>query len=229
MARRSGGDDLDDLYIFETDDTVDQPEAAAHQPAAAPAAAKKKKTGKRKRPAREAEEKASAVTHLEELCGGASTLLPLLEALPKRSALRRMEPASVVVVCSSALRCTEVIRAVKAQCRCSVGKLFAKHMKLGEQLAELERETPVVCVGTAHRVGQLLSSSHAGALQASSVRLLLVDGTPDAKNFTMLTQAESSAALRELLEGHFLTGGDAGERSIQLFTYSAPKYVGSKQ
>ena len=146
MARRSGGDDLDDLYIFETDDPVDQPEAAGHQPAAAPAAAKKK-TGKRKRPAREAEEKASAVTHLEELCDGASTLLPLLEAPPKRSALRRMEPASVVVVCSSALRCTEVIRAVKAQCRCSVGKLFAKHMKLGEQLAELERETPVVCVG----------------------------------------------------------------------------------
>ena len=57
-------------------------------------------------------------------------------------------------------------------------------------------------VGTAHRAAQLLAATHKGALRASALRLVLVDATPNAKAFTMLTQPEASAALRELLEAH---------------------------
>ena len=86
-------------------------------------------------------------------------------------------------------------------------------------------------VGTAHRAAQLLAATHKGALRASAVRLVLVDATPDAKAFTMLTQPEASAALRELLEAHLLGSGAAAaadaELSVRLFTYTAPKYADS--
>ena len=84
-------------------------------------------------------------------------------------------------------------------------------------------------VGTAHRAAQLLAATHKGALRASALRLVLVDATPDAKAFTMLTQPEASAALRELLEAHLLGSGAAaaadGELSVRLFTYTAPRYA----
>ena len=172
---------------------------------------------------------ADAIARMEQVSGGPP--LPLLEVAPSRSSLRgppTRAPGSVLVLCSSALRCVEVIRALKATLRCSVAKLFAKHLKLGEQLEELARETPVVCVGTAHRAAQLLGSTHAGALRASAVRLVLVDCEPDAKAFTMLTQLESSTALRELMETHLLTSSAAaadGELSVRLFAYTAPKYA----
>jgi len=74
-----------------------------------------------------------------------------------------------------------------------------------------------------------LDATHAGALRASAIRLVLVDGTPDAKAFTMLTQLESSAALRDLMETHLLSSSAAaaadGELSVRLFTYTAPKYA----
>ena len=87
-------------------------------------------------------------------------------------------------------------------------------------------------VGTAHRAAQLLAATHKGALRASALRLVLVDATPDAKAFTMLTQPEASAALRELLEAHLLGSGAAAaaadaELSVRLFTYTAPKYADS--
>ena len=242
------GDTLDDLSsVFAIDNPNDEPPAARVQssgaksakPADALPTSKRAKSAKRKRDL-EADASdamvswltrcggaADAIARIEQLSGGPP--LPLLELAPSRPSLRGLAPGSVLVLCSSALRCVEVIRALKAVLRCSVAKLFARHLKLAEQLEELARETPVVCVGTAHRAAQLLGATHTGALRASAVRLVLVDGTPDAKAFTMLTQLESSAALRDLMETHLLTSSAAaaadGELSIRLFTYTAPKYA----
>ena len=170
---------------------------------------------------------AEAIARMEQLSGGPP--LPLLDVAPSRASLRGLAPGSVLVLCSSAVRCVEVIRALKATLRCSVAKLFAKHLKLAEQLEELKELTPAVMVGTAHRSAQLLGATHTGALRASALRLVLVDGTPDAKAFTMLTQPESSAALRDLMETHLLTSSAAaaadGELSVRVFTYTAPKYA----
>ena len=170
---------------------------------------------------------AEAIARMAQLSGGPP--LPLLEVAPSRASLRGLAPGSVLVLCSSAVRCVEVIRALKATLRCTVAKLFAKHLKLAAQLEELKALTPAVMVGTAHRAAQLLAATHKGALRASALRLVLVDATPDAKAFTMLTQPEASAALRELLEAHLLGSGAAaaadGELSVRLFTYTAPRYA----
>ena len=107
---------------------------------------------------------AEAIARMERLSGGPP--LPLLDAAPSRASLRGLAPGSVLVLCSSAMRCVEVIRALKATLRCSVAKLFAKHLKLAEQLEELKELTPAVMVGTAHRAAQLLGATQPGALRA---------------------------------------------------------------
>ena len=79
---------------------------------------------------------AEAIARMAKLSGGPP--LPLLEVAPSRASLRGLAPGSVLVLCSSAVRCVEVIRALKATLRCTVAKLFAKHLKLAAQLEELK-------------------------------------------------------------------------------------------
>ena len=89
------------------------------------------------------------------------------------------------------------------------------------------RLSQAICVGTPHRVGELLASAHAGALRASAVRMLLLDGQADVKSFTLLTHFEASKQLQELMQRHFLTSSAAaatdGDLSIRVFEYTAPK------
>ena len=275
MAGRRGGDDLDDLSAtFALDDALDDDNddadadaadadaADADADASEPAPAQQKKAG-RKRKAQEAGDDdlvswlgrnggtIGELTQLEELCGGLHQACPLLEALPSRSALRSIKATgSILVLCSSAARCLELVRAVKAKLRCPVAKLFAKHMKLVDQLEELRRDKPVrrirtslratprrhhrmgsrrqvVCVGTPHRVAELLRSAQ--GLRASAVRLILVDGTPDRKMFTMLTQREASQGLKDVMQAHFLSSSSAATRpgaelTMRLVNYAPPVY-----
>ena len=231
------GDNLDDLsLVFAMDDG---------QPAAEPAPKAKKK---RKRAAEEEEEQQpvgsdvvqwlrrqgggpEALSRLEEACEGGSAPVKLLDALPKdrRAFHAEYGAGSVIVLCMSATRCLEVVRALKAKHRCAVAKLFAKHIKLKEQLAELAEETPAICVGTPHRVGELLDSIQKGGLRASNVRVLLIDGKPDVKSFTMLTHFEASKQLKGLMETHLLTSKAVAESalSVKVFEYDAPN-VSSK-
>ena len=91
-----------------------------------------------------------------------------------------------------------------------VKKCDVAAVNLTEAQARVVRERGVDCTGSAWQ-------------------LLAADETPDAKAFTMLTQLESSAALRDLMETHLLSSSAAaaadGELSVRLFTYTAPKYA----
>ena len=224
------GDNLDDLSNVFAMDGDDGP-----TPKAEPAAKAKKK---RKRAAEEEVEpvgsdvvqwlrrrggQPEALSRLEEACAGALAPIQLLNALPKdrRTFHAEYGAGSVIVLCMSATRCLEVVRALKAKHRCAVAKLFAKHIKLKEQLVELAQETPMICVGTPHRVGELLDSIHKGGLRASAIRLLLVDGKADLKSFTMLTHFEASKQLKGLMESHLLTDKSAA-LSVKVFEYDAP-------
>ncbi|KAI9190294.1 cms1 ribosomal small subunit [Blastocladiella emersonii ATCC 22665] len=81
-----------------------------------------------------------------------------------------------------------------------VGKLFAKHMKLEEQVQYLDGYAVHVAVGTPNRIAKLLE---AGALKTGNLRSIILDVTyRDAKQRTLFTAAESRVEFFQLYLEH---------------------------
>uniref|UniRef100_UPI00358DDF87 protein CMSS1 isoform X3 n=1 Tax=Myxine glutinosa TaxID=7769 RepID=UPI00358DDF87 len=79
----------------------------------------------------------------------------------------------VLIVCSSALRCLDVIRNLGAfKERCKITKLFAKHIKMEEQQKFLSSHTVHVGVGTPARITALMVK---GFLKTSSLQYVVID------------------------------------------------------
>lgn len=94
----------------------------------------------------------------------------------------------VVIVAASATRCTQIIKSISAKLiKVKVAKLFAKHIKVSEQITMLSKEYFPVAIGTPHRVQKLIE---VGALHLSHTTIVLVDHTPDIKKFTIFTQPD---------------------------------------
>jgi len=93
----------------------------------------------------------------------------------------------LLVICSSALRCLDVIRALReVSPEAKVAKLFAKHLKLEEQEKWLRRIVKIG-VGTPRRVSDLINK---GALSLESCEHLILDAShKDVKNYTLLSNA----------------------------------------
>jgi superfamily II DNA/RNA helicase len=65
-----------------------------------------------------------------------------------------------------------------------VSKLFAKHLKISEQMESLSKSHFAIGVGTPNRLSKLISL---GALRLNEVKIIIVDVEADEKNFTILT------------------------------------------
>ena len=78
---------------------------------------------------------------------------------------------------STPLHITDAVAHAWAQ-ECRVAKLFAKHLKVGDQQAALLGGAPAIGVGTPHRLAQLAGL---GALRLERLQLVLVDVALDAK------------------------------------------------
>ena len=95
---------------------------------------------------------------------------------------------SVVIVCSGAKRAATVINTISKQVKCKIGKLFAKHFKVQDQVVALRQPFPIV-VGTPNRLSKLIEL---GALSLSETKLVLVDLQIDSKSYTILNLPEVS-------------------------------------
>jgi hypothetical protein len=105
----------------------------------------------------------------------------------------------VLIICASAVRATEIIKSISARLiKCKIGKLFAKHFKITEQIELLSKEIFPVCIGTPNRLNKLIEM---GALHLSKLKVVLVDTTPDKKQFTVLSLTEVRNDMYELLYG----------------------------
>ncbi|KAG0212546.1 hypothetical protein BGX28_006145 [Mortierella sp. GBA30] len=94
----------------------------------------------------------------------------------------------VLIVSSSGIRAVEVIRALPLFAEAAkVGKLFAKHLKVPEQVYFLENTCTHICVGTPNRIDKLISD---GALNLDRLELVLLDCHKDAKQLTLLDYKE---------------------------------------
>ncbi len=94
----------------------------------------------------------------------------------------------LLIVCPSALRATEIIKSVSSKLiKVKIAKLFAKHFKVQEQMEMLDAEYFPIAVGTPHRLSKLIE---VGSLSLRLCKVVLVDVTPDAKKYSILSLHE---------------------------------------
>lgn len=116
-----------------------------------------------------------------------------------RSALSELEAGSplVVVVCSSARRAATVINTISTEAKCKIGKMFAKHFKVQDQVVALRGTFPIV-VGTPNRLSKLVEL---GALSLSRAYVVLIDMAKDIKGYSVLNLPGVSGDLYSFLLG----------------------------
>ncbi|KAL3693897.1 hypothetical protein R1sor_007548 [Riccia sorocarpa] len=113
--------------------------------------------------------------------------------------LREAGSPTLLVFCSSAMRCIELLRGLNAFTKsCKPVKLFAKHIKVDEQVTLL-KEQVYIAAGTPNRVRKL---ADLGALAFGQLSLVLLDMHRDAKGLTLLTVPEVRAEFWELYRTH---------------------------
>ena len=89
----------------------------------------------------------------------------------------------VLILCAGAKRATTVINGLSKKIHCKISKLFAKHIKIPEQVEALAKHHYPIAVGTPNRVEKLLEL---GALCLRNVDLVIVDVDEDAKHYSIL-------------------------------------------
>ncbi|KAH9329693.1 hypothetical protein KI387_001801 [Taxus chinensis] len=97
-----------------------------------------------------------------------------------------VEPGSpaILMICSSAARCVETLRGLREfTAKCNAAKLFAKHIKIEEQVSMLKGRVNIAG-GTPSRIKSLIDND---ALGISRLSILLLDFHKDAKGLTLFS------------------------------------------
>lgn len=106
----------------------------------------------------------------------------------------------VLIVTASAHRATQIIKSISSKLiSIKIGKLFAKHFKLVEQIEMLSKENYPIVIGTPNRLNKLIEN---GALSLHRVKIVLMDYTNDAKQFNLLTLPEVKNDFYEFFYNH---------------------------
>ncbi|KAE8985516.1 hypothetical protein PR003_g23256 [Phytophthora rubi] len=112
---------------------------------------------------------------------------------------RRDKSPYFLILCSSALRCVDVIKHL-TPFKCRVAKLFAKHLKVDEQAKQLANMYLPIAVGTPARVKKLLEM---GALSLKHTTHVIFDMEKDKKQLTVLELKDTATEMMDLLQFYF--------------------------
>lgn len=103
---------------------------------------------------------------------------------------------STIIICSSAERCLKIISKLKELgCKCKIGKLFSRHMKVAQQIEFLKTTRPHISVGTPNRIYKLLQSS-----AFKNVDIIAFDSAADIKCRNILQIHDTRIDVINLLE-----------------------------
>ncbi|XP_067371209.1 protein CMSS1 isoform X1 [Channa argus] len=144
----------------------------------------------------------------------------LKQACPKWAKIQRQhtEKSSVVllIVCSSALRAIELIKQLTTfKGEAKALKLFAKHIKIEEQVKLLQKSVTHIGVGTPGRVSALIERE---GLSLRALKYLILDWNwRDQKLRRMVDVPEVKLDLIKLLESGILNGCKEDKVKIGLF------------
>lgn len=107
---------------------------------------------------------------------------------------------AVLIICTSALRSLELLRGVQQLTEeCRAAKLFAKHIKVEDQVALLKGRVNIAC-GTPSRIKKLIDMD---ALGLSRLAVVLLDMHTDAKGYTLFSLPQVSDEFWDLYTSHF--------------------------
>lgn len=107
---------------------------------------------------------------------------------------------ALLIISSSAIRCVEILRGMKTlTTKCHAAKLFAKHIKIEEQVSIL-KERVNIAGGTPSRIKKLIEID---ALKLSRLSVLMLDMHKDAKGLTLFDVPQVSNEFWELYKAHF--------------------------
>jgi len=119
----------------------------------------------------------------------------------------------VLVLCNSAQRCVEVSKAL-SDFKQPVGKFYAKHSHVPEQLRLIKDKDPRVCVGAPARCSTLIAK---GGLKLDDLQLIVIDMHRDSKNADIFTQLPSRKDLLNLVYNDIVPKVPDVEGKILLF------------
>lgn len=107
---------------------------------------------------------------------------------------------ALLIISSSAIRCVEILRGMKTlTTKCHAAKLFAKHIKIEEQVSIL-KDRVNIAGGTPSRIKKLIEID---ALKLSRLSVLMLDMHKDAKGLTLFDVPQVSNEFWELYKAHF--------------------------
>ncbi|KAG0172133.1 cms1 ribosomal small subunit [Apophysomyces sp. BC1034] len=151
----------------------------------------------------------------------------VLDALPnyikfgvaahKKLAKAPTELASPValVITHSAVRAVDLVRALKEfNETAKVAKLFAKHMKIEEQIYYLEKQPLHLGVGTPNRIKALVDQGH---LRLDRLELVVVDTERNAKRFNIFDNDTVRGDLFSFLGSHVADRMRKNQTKLGLF------------
>lgn len=113
---------------------------------------------------------------------------------------RRGDPGCplAVIICASANRCVTINSEISHTFQCKVSKLFAKHLKVQDQVEALKTFAPVA-IGTPHRINKLIEF---GALNLTQSTVILMDITKDAREMNMFSSQDTHPQIYSFLSEH---------------------------
>ncbi|XP_010909297.2 uncharacterized protein [Elaeis guineensis] len=121
---------------------------------------------------------------------------------------------AVLIISTSALRSLELIRGLKPLTReCRPVKLFAKHLKVEDQVALLKNRVNFAS-GTPSRIKKLIDMD---ALSLSRLAVVVLDMRRDVKGYSLLTLPQVSAEFWDLYRSHLLQRLLQGDVRICLY------------
>ncbi|XXG46884.1 hypothetical protein AAC387_Pa02g1613 [Persea americana] len=107
---------------------------------------------------------------------------------------------AVLIISTSALRSLELLRGVRSLTKeCRPAKLFAKHIKVEDQISLLNSRVNIAC-GTPSRIKKLMDMD---ALGLSRLALVFLDMHTDVKGYSLLTLPQVSDEFWDLYRSHF--------------------------
>ncbi|KAL5215886.1 hypothetical protein ABZP36_007287 [Zizania latifolia] len=128
----------------------------------------------------------------------------------------------LLVISSAALRSLELLRGLKMLTKeCRPVKLFAKHMKVEEQVELLKTRVNIAC-GTPSRIKKLIDME---ALSLSRLKLVVLDIQRDAKSFTLFTLPQVSNEFWDLYKGYLVEKVRGGDTRICFYGAMSAKDV----
>ncbi|KAI8059244.1 U3-containing 90S pre-ribosomal complex subunit-domain containing protein [Gongronella butleri] len=123
---------------------------------------------------------------------------------------------TAIVLTHSAIRATDLCRGLREPFgkTATIGKLFAKHIKMSEQIAFLEATPMHVVVGTPHRVLALAESGH---LKLDKLELIVMDTDTTKGNYNLMESLSCREPLFQFINTYAAARLQDGSTKLGIF------------